>query len=113
MRKIYALAFILALSVSSMLSQEKTELTKAPKQNLSKTEQPCSTCPSESKLPADFPIYENTGNQQLDEANYQAKKQQWIEQNPERYKAMFPKKEQSEAAKREQAIKEANRNENK
>ena len=35
-----------------------------------------------------FPTYINTGNKQLDDETYAAKKAQWIEQNPAKYAEM-------------------------
>ena len=49
-----------------------------------------------SKLPSDFPKYINTGNKKLDDANYDNAKQEWINNNPQRYKALSSKKTSSE-----------------
>jgi hypothetical protein len=41
-----------------------------------------------SKDSNDFPVYINTGNSEQDMENYRIAKDAWIEQNPEKYKAM-------------------------
>ena len=35
-----------------------------------------------------FPVYTQTGNQQLDDQNYDQKKQNWINQNQDKYNSM-------------------------
>ena len=44
-----------------------------------------------------FPTYINTGNKQLDDETYAAKKAQWIEQNAAKYEKMSPAKESKNA----------------
>lgn len=45
---------------------------------------------SESRgLPADFPVKKNTGNPEADAAAYNAAKNLWIQNNPERYQQML------------------------
>lgn len=40
------------------------------------------------KLPADFPVYKNTGNVELDETNYRIAKEQWISTHKDQYAEM-------------------------
>jgi hypothetical protein len=40
------------------------------------------------KMPADFPKFNDTGNPRTDAADYQKRKRQWIENNPEKYKKL-------------------------
>ena len=44
-----------------------------------------------------FPTYINTGNKQLDDETYAAKKAQWIEQNAAKYEKMSPAQETKNA----------------
>jgi hypothetical protein len=46
---------------------------------------------SGKKMPADFPKYIDTGNKEKDVATYKAAKLKWINENPEKYKALFTK----------------------
>ncbi|PCJ27235.1 MAG: hypothetical protein COA97_04535 [Flavobacteriales bacterium] len=46
---------------------------------------------SGKKLPADFPKYVNTGNKEKDAATYRTAKLKWINDNPEKYQAIFRK----------------------
>jgi hypothetical protein len=39
----------------------------------------------ERKLANDFPVFERTDNTEQDIENYRAKKDKWIEENPEKY----------------------------
>lgn len=58
------------------------------------------------ELPADFPRFVNTGNPEFDNAKYQNEKAKWINDNPERYKALTS--EQSiEEKERKKAIRES------
>lgn len=36
-------------------------------------------------LPADFPVYQQTGDEAADKENYAKRKAEWVEDNPERY----------------------------
>ncbi len=42
-------------------------------------------------IPADFPKYVETGNKEKDRATYNSAKLKWINDNPEKYKALFTK----------------------
>ena len=60
-------------------------------------------------VPSGFPTYDLTDNKSADDANYDAKKQQWIEKYPKLYQQMINEsKEMTEAEKmeREQVLKQ-------
>ena len=46
---------------------------------------------SGKKMPADFPKYIDTGNKEKDVATYKVAKSKWINENPEKYQAIFRK----------------------
>ena len=54
-------------------------------------------------VPSGFPSYEMTGDQSADDANYDAKKQQWIDKYPKLYQQMINSnnKEMTEAERKE------------
>jgi hypothetical protein len=39
-------------------------------------------------VPADYPVFVDTGNPEADKARYNAEKKAWIEKNPEAYRQM-------------------------
>lgn len=53
-------------------------------------------------LPADFPVKQNTGNPEADAAAYNAAKNLWIQNNPDRYQQMLSNgaDKESDAARR-------------
>lgn len=58
--------------------------------------------------PADFPKYVNTGNTKKDDADYAAKKAEWVAKNPEKYKTISTssRKFEPETEKKERMAKE-------
>jgi hypothetical protein len=63
-------------------------------------------------FPSGFPVMEKTGNPKKDQAVYDAKKQAWIEKNPELYKKMTsanPIMTEQERAERQGVLKNQNK----
>jgi len=63
-------------------------------------------------FPSGFPVMEKTGNPKKDQAVYDAKKQIWIEKNPELYKKMTsanPIMTEQERAERKEVLKNNNK----
>ncbi|MBN2682869.1 MAG: hypothetical protein JXR58_10200 [Bacteroidales bacterium] len=58
-----------------------------------------------AKLPADYPKFINTGNPEADKADYDARKKEWIENNPEEYKKISEGNPSEEEKRREEIIK--------
>lgn len=56
-------------------------------------------------LPADFPVKKNTGNPEADAAAYNAAKNLWIQNNPERYQQMIKAKKTDGKQERNNQIK--------
>lgn len=56
-------------------------------------------------LPPDFPVFVDTGNPDLDRANYKRDKDAWIQANPERYKALMQNKALTEEQLKEKSQK--------
>lgn len=77
-------------------------------------ENPSSTTTVEEKtvttheVPSDFPVFENTGNPEADNAAYKAKKDAWIATHPEEYKALNQRRELTPAMQEEKNKKESN-----
>lgn len=83
----------------------KSKATQAEKETAKKNDDKISSHPnivkgnfnksnSKSKS-SDFPQYIDTGNLEQDAADYEARKHQWIQDNPEKYKAMMQKSNSS------------------
>lgn len=113
MIKFYTFGILLFFSVTTLIAQNNEGISKTNKQQLTKSEKPCLTCPGKkTDKPEDFPKFVDTGNPDKDAARFDEQKRQWIENNPEKYKAMFPEREGSQADKLEKAKKEALRKKN-
>lgn len=54
--------------------------------NASTTAQPVEVKPT--GVPADYPVFVDTGNPEADKARYNAEKKAWIEKNPEAYRQL-------------------------
>ncbi len=86
--KRYILTLSLTLTLGVVFSQNST-----PQIELKKGHSPQAKNQSNSikSLPADFPKYKDTGNPEADKLDYKTRKEKWISENPERYKALLNK----------------------
>lgn len=74
------------VKVETKEDKTKNNLVNTP-DNLKKKED--NVQPDQKKLPQDFPKFEDTGNPEIDKENYFKRKEKWISENPEKYKALF------------------------
>lgn len=91
------LAGSLLLSLASMSQNQVKQPVSSESSNQPKEEVRSQSSKENSsvrpELPNDFPKFVNTGNPKKDQEDYKIAKQNWIANNPERYKALFQRKE--------------------
>ena len=71
------------VNVKETNNSDKELLKTAPNSELSQSENNLNTT---QKLPEDFPVFKDTGNKKEDRKIFHEAKQEWIKNNPERFK---------------------------